>query len=326
MFYDHLLDNFDPITYLESHGYRCDHIRNKTEYLTDCPYCGKEKHLGVTPSKKVFGCYRCGEGGNYIKLIQKISKISFWEALKFLKEGSNLNHYNLSFIGDIIEDMQPLINLEEKIKPIKLPPEYIPLGNNRLPYLDTGRKFPIPQKLVKHHHMGYANEGPYKDRLFICDVNDEGLPIYWVARDMTGKVDKKWKVLNPSQEYTNIGSADLLFNFSLAKQYKTCIITEGVFDALYVGDNAVAAWGKGLKRNHLYWLLKANFQKVVLLFDSDVQDTELEKDAEVLSQFFNTYICKLPSGDPDEYEKKQLYSFLGNSKLYKKCKLDTLQI
>lgn len=323
-FADILLQDFDIKDFMQLHGFPIKYIGGATVYLSTCPFCQKQEHLGINPNRRGFGCYRCHAAGDYLKLIGKVLDKNYFEVLEILKSGLSEQHVDVNRIGKILDDFKPYEKKLSIIKPIALPKEYVPLGDSRVPYLDYGRKFPVPQDQVRYYKMGMCYSGFYRDRLIICDVNEKQEPIYWIARDVTGKVPKKRKVLNPIADANSVGSSDLLFNISLAKNYKSAIITEGLFDALYIGNNGVASYGEGLKQSHIYWLLKAGFDEVILLYDADVPMERLEKSASLLSLYFRTRICKLPSGDPDEWERSKLAEFIDSSKNYIPSRLHEL--
>lgn len=308
---DILLEDFDVVEFMESNGFELQRIGGRTGYLTDCPFCGKEKHFGLSPERKFYGCYKCHTSGDYIRLIMKVLNRTYWEVLEILKEKVNTARIDVAYIGDIIKEFKE-ISLTTTPKPITLPEGYTSLVDSRIPYLDSGRKFPIPQDQVNYYKMGICYEGRYKDRLIICDVDENQVPIFWIARDITGKADTK--VLNPPAK--EVGSGDVLFNYFLAKNYNIGILTEGLFDALHVGNCAMATYGEGLKKSHLSWLLQSSIKDVVLLYDADVPYEKLEVSAIKISEFFSTRICKLPYGDPDEYPKDKLWEYIINSPKY----------
>lgn len=307
---DALLEQFDLPQFMEDNGYDLKPGKGKTKYLTTCPWCGKEGHFGFDPDKKIFGCFKCHKSGRSFELIKKIYGKSYVDTLELLKDGVDKRFINIAFLDMKIKEFKEFESLESRIKPMDLPSGYEPLRNRRIEYLD---KRQITQDQVHYYKMGLCTSGFYKNRLIVCDVNDYQEPIYWIARDVTGLQPKSKKVLNPTIKEGEIGSGDILFNFSLAKSYPVGIIVEGVFDALWTGNNAMATYGYCLKVNHLSWLLKANFTEMVLLYDSDVIQESLEDNALLLSQFFHTRICKLPYGDPDEWPKDKLWEMINNA-------------
>jgi len=54
------------VEYLKTKG--CHFKQQGSEYLTDCPFCGKPQHLSVNPEKGVWRCWVCNETGNIWKL------------------------------------------------------------------------------------------------------------------------------------------------------------------------------------------------------------------------------------------------------------------
>lgn len=313
-YFNELAKRFDVVAFMEDNGYSVKFCSSgRTKYLTTCPWCGKENHFGFDPGLGVYGCFKCKVGGTIFKLIKKVYGKSFYETLELLKDNVSTKHLGLYGIESLMEEIKPYKQIEDKIhRPIQMPDSYVQLRNNRIPYLDVGRKFPIPQDQVQYYRMGCCSYGMYKDRLIVCDINDQNQPYYWVARDITGR--QYPKILNPIG--TEIGSGDCLFNFFLAKNYSCGIICEGVFDALYVGNNAMATYSVGLKGEQLYWLTAADFESIIILYDADVEDEVLSKTASKIATLIPTYICKLPDGDPDEYPKDQLMSMLKQAKLY----------
>lgn len=311
---DLLLADFDVVTFLQSYGYNLDKIGGRTFFLTTCAFCNKPLHMGVNPIKKSFGCFKCHTGGKLTRLVGQILKKNYYETLEFLKKGVDPRHYSSNFIEKRMTLIFEYQDLEDKIKPIPLPPDYISLNNQRIEYLDKRSIEPIPQEQVNYYKMGVCYTGKYANRLVVCDVNEDQEPIYWIARDFSGAVLKKDKVWNPPA--IKVGSADLLFNYSLAKNYEIVVLTEGVFDSLWVGNNGIASYGTGIKANHLYWIIKGGFKEVILLYDADVIDEVLDKTALLLSTFVSVRICKLPEGDPDEYHKTDLYQLLAQAPVF----------
>lgn len=310
--YDYLLDTFDMIEFLQGQGYVPEFVGGKTEYLLDiCPFCGKEKHCGLSKTKKLVSCFRCHKSLSFFDTIKYITKLSHNDIILMLKGKIDAKPYNINqSLADFEKNDQKLIDFSTN--PISLPEGYEFLGNNRIAYLD---KRGITTEQVYYYHIGICRHGRYKNRLIICDVNDNGEPIYWIARDITGKAYKK--VLNPDEKEHGVGSARIPFNFSLAKRYPTLIITEGVFDALYVGPNAIATYGSTIKKQHVTWMAsQGKFEKVILLYDADVPIEELEKQASIIASIFNVFIAKLDVGDPDEYKKEELFKHLDSSVKY----------
>ena len=61
--------------------------RKGSNYFGLCPFHNeKTGSFSVTPSKQMFYCFGCHEGGNVISFIQKYENMTFSEALKLLAD------------------------------------------------------------------------------------------------------------------------------------------------------------------------------------------------------------------------------------------------
>jgi len=313
---DYLLDSFDMIEFFQGQGYVPEWVGGKTEYVLDiCPFCGKEKHCGVSLSLKMVSCFRCHQSKNFFDTIKYITKLPFNDVVLMLQGKIDAKPFNISLSLSEFKETK-VKELDLTANPISLPENYEFLGYKSVPQLKNRKSLlQITPHLVHTYKIGVCWHGRYRNRLIVCDINDNGEPIYWIARDITGKAQKK--VLNPDEKTHGVGSAKIPFNFSLAKRYPTLIITEGVFDALYVGPNAIATYGSTIKKQHVTWMAgQGKFEKVILLYDADVCMEELQKQASIVASVFPTYICKLPVGDPDEYKKEELFKYLDSSVKY----------
>ena len=58
-----------------------------SNYIGLCPFHNeKTPSFSVSPSKQLFYCFGCGEGGDVISFIMKMENLSFVEAVKFLAD------------------------------------------------------------------------------------------------------------------------------------------------------------------------------------------------------------------------------------------------
>ena len=54
------------------------------ETKVDCPICHKEDHFSYSREKPVWKCWSCGETGDWIKYLEKVSGFTFQQALQEL--------------------------------------------------------------------------------------------------------------------------------------------------------------------------------------------------------------------------------------------------
>ena len=50
-------------------------LNSRGQYISDCPFCGKEKHFYVSKTTQLFDCKKCGEKGNIYKILVKLDKL-----------------------------------------------------------------------------------------------------------------------------------------------------------------------------------------------------------------------------------------------------------
>ena len=55
--------------------------RQGQETLTDCPFCGKERHFSYNSRKPLWRCWSCGEAGDWIDFLEKTKGYDFMMAL-----------------------------------------------------------------------------------------------------------------------------------------------------------------------------------------------------------------------------------------------------
>ena len=64
-------------------------------YVGFCPFHpGKYASLSVSPSKKIFKCFACGEGGNVISYLEKYKHLTYKESFEWLADKYNIEIYH----------------------------------------------------------------------------------------------------------------------------------------------------------------------------------------------------------------------------------------
>jgi ORF023 len=165
-------------------------------------------------------------------------------------------------------------------------------------------------------------DGEYRNRVII-PIYESGELKFWVARAI--QRDIKMKEKSPSDEDYQISKSEVIFNIDIAaKQYHSCVICEGIFDALSYGNVGVSLLGKSLYQEQLNILLgyrELLTEGVYISLDNDAKKDAL-KIASKLSEYFKVYIVNIPSelDDPNNVLMtkgiKYLYSLLENAEEY----------
>lgn len=295
---------FDWETYLSK---KFDIKFSKTGYYICCPFChhvtskqpDTKFHLGISPAtKNKYHCYRCSSSGDIIDFVSKIDKKPKKEVVHWLIRQSKL-HPTEKNIKKEVED--------DSINYISLPSLYIPIESNELPkmvkkYIKK-RRLTIDQ--CKQYDIGYCTLGNYCHRL-IVPIRFNNRVATFIARDMTGIAEK------PKMYPYDSPVSQILFNWDIAKTKDFIVICEGVFDAIRVGERAVALLGSSMSDEQLDLISSRPFKKIYICLDYDA----LKKSKKILSRlftFFDAYITHLPQDkDPADHTRQEIWDTIYN--------------
>ena len=282
---------------LEKHGVRVG---------IPCPECdtGRKSdfRLWWNTQKGVGTCYKCGVGFDALKLVRALDGLSLLEGLRVLADYTQTRSLSLSALSrkthQFFEEGIPT-EKEVPLVEMPLPREFIQADNWHAwpPYL---MKRIGSKKIIESYGIGWCPSGYYGNRMVIPVVQN-GLCVSFVARDMTGKAEKK--VLYPKGSHTS----RMLFNYDRAKEFSQVILVEGVLDALRVGPRAVALFGTTLSSAQYALLAASQATEVVLMLDGDdAGRAGAQKLRSRLRGAFALREVRLPRGDPDDYLREVL--------------------
>jgi len=259
-----------------------------SEHRYKCPECPSRGEgpdtkgkLHINYKKGVLNCFRCGYRGALSKLAAKLGIIvsrppaDWGKAVRkgFMGHGKSVvddsydNTLELEYPCDV-----------ERIVPGMPAQKYL---------VDRG----VTQEMIDYYQIVQGTDR-WSHRIFVPTLH-EGQVVYWVARTMDTDVQPKY--MTP----VDIEKRYYLYNFHRAKAFSSVVITEGVFDAIAVGANAVSLFGKTASQEQRQMLLDADFESYVVCLDPDAQ-----KEANNLMSWLDSkskivyYVC-LPVGlDP----------------------------
>lgn len=269
-------------------------VPNSTEITLECPECGKQKdHFYFNTLSGLGFCHLCGFKTNYKTLLKKLG-------IKFTKIDS------LDEIQERLWTAKP-DELEKEIIPIALPKEaeLIQSATSAAKYLQSRR---ITKWQATKHKLMFCRTGKYTGRIIVPIFNENNKIVNFVARDITGKAERKY--LYPKG--SNISHC--LYNLrSIASKV---ILVEGVFDCLpHSGLSIVAIFGKHLSDTQLCLLLKKRVSEVVVMLDPDALG-DMEILADRLFKHFKVKIVLL-SDDPSEFTSRYLMNIIENTSYWK---------
>ncbi len=308
-------------------------------WLGLCPFHNeKSPSFNVNPELQIYHCFGCGVGGDVVKFLQEIDKVSFVEAVTFLAERAGIPVTRPGGSSTEDERNDQLFQANELAAKFFHHMLRQPAGADALRYL---HKRGLTDETIDEFRIGYALPGwtsflemagrrgfappvleqaglaatkgrghydRFRDRVIFPITNLSSRPIGFGARAL--RPDDKPKYLN-SPETPIYHKSGVLYGLSRARdsirRSGTAIVVEGYMDVVSLAqggvDNVVASSGTALTGPHARLLARYS-ERVVLLFDGDAAGgTAAERGVEVLlGTEMDTRIVTLPTGqDPDSF-------------------------
>jgi DNA primase len=264
-----------------------DSYRSNDEYLFACPYCKHhKKKLSINIEKNVYKCWICETLGRDLRrLVRRFGDFNHLQAWDKLTNRIDINEFDDLFAEEYKDPEIP--------KYLGIPQGFSSLTNkptlSATPALNYLKNRGVVEKDVLYWKMGYCMEGRYAKRIIIPSFDANGDLNYFVARTFSS--DPR-KYLNPPC------SKDVIFNELYLEWDTDLVLTEGVFDAVVAGPNAVPLLGSTLHPNSkLFMKIVQNDTPVFLALDPDA----IKKEQRIIKMFLN-YGVELYTIDTSGYE------------------------
>ncbi len=307
-----------------------------------CPFHNeKTPSFVVTPSRQIFKCFGCGEGGDVLAFLMKINNQNFKEVIeeqaaalgielpKSSKDSTKYKEEKDRLLGAMDEAMKfyhkNLLSNERALEYLeKRGVGEVAIGKFFLG-LAPNSNFELKEYLREKKYTNdemykagllYEKNGDFLDRfknriiIPIMDINSN--TIAFGARAIMDGQNPKY--LN-SPDSTIYNKSSVLFGLNRAKDYikqeDSVVIMEGYFDVISAHcagvQNAVASCGTALTPQHIKLIARYSpSRKIYLAFDSDSAGQKATRaGAEVIKNIFSSL------GDIKQYDSS--YNDGGNS-------------
>jgi len=266
-------------------------------YKANCPFHGeKTPSFVVSPSKQIYHCFGCGVGGDSIKFVMELEKLTYPEAIEKLASMYNFSLTYTKGSSDysdakrVLESIQTWYakNLENNptAKQYLLDRGiaqssiqrfgigYVPDSASVMHFLNSAL-LPLP-KALEAGVIAQGEGGGYYARL----VERITFPIFSTSGAAVGFGGRT--ITNHPAKYINspqtklFNKSRLLYGYDLAKESiyknKKLIVCEGYLDVVMFHQagftEAVASMGTALTPEHLPLLRKGD-PKIILAYDGD---------------------------------------------------------
>lgn len=273
-----------------------DYHKTGNEYLYYCPFCNHhKKKLSLNFAKGKYKCWICDASGNIRKLVRKKGTFESFQKWKTLDGEVDLDTNLDDLFAEKEEAVEEIFSLPEKF--ISLTAKEQPISHTKpLNYL---KKRGLTKEDILYWKIGFCYDGEYKNRVVFPSFNPNGELNYYVGRTVTGEKFNKFKMPPASK--------DIIFNELYLDFDSDIILTEGIFDAIKAGQNAVPLLGSTLKEeNRLFQKIVGYDATVYLALDPDAK----KKENEIIKKFINygieTYKIEIsPYKDAGEMTKEE---------------------
>ncbi len=319
--------------------------RSGSNFKGLCPFHNeKTPSFFVSPTKKIFKCFGCGEGGDVISFIQKYENISFWEAVKKLADeyGIDLSEYTIQ------KDEQKRTSSVERLKRANIVAMeffasnlFSDIGQQALEYLHsrnvddtTARVFRLgyapndnslisyvqkrgvpPEALIEVGLARRSTDGsltPFFRNRVIFPIFDRGnIPIGFAGRAIDPQDEPKYLNITNTPIYDK-SKAFYGINIALPEIIRSqqAIIVEGYMDVIgfYKAGikRSIATCGTALTEDHAK-ILRTIAPQVILAYDSDEagMKARYQSAMTLLKHDITPLTIIFPdSEDPDSYVNK----------------------
>ncbi|MEA3492548.1 MAG: DNA primase [Campylobacterota bacterium] len=266
-------------------------------YKANCPFHGeKTPSFVVSPSKQIYHCFGCGAGGDGIKFVMEIEKLSYPEAIEKLASLYNFSLQYTKGSSDYSESKRILESIQKwyvknldfnesakkylhdrgisnsSIEAFEI--GYVGRGQEVMTLLNS-QLFPLP-KAEEAGIIAKGEHGEFYARL----VERVTFPIYSSNGSIVGFGGRT--LTNHPAKYINspqtklFNKSRLLYGYHRAKDHiyanKKLIVCEGYLDVIMFHQagfkEAVATLGTALTAEHLPLLRKGD-PKIILAYDGD---------------------------------------------------------
>lgn len=312
-------------------------------YKCICPFHeDKDASLVVSPNKKIWKCFGCGEGGNIISFVQKSESISFPEAVDFVA-----SKYNITVPKkDLTDEERKKIQARESLHiALQAAQEHFSskLGDKPAKdYLETRK---IAPDTLKKYGAGYAPKdftllsktltqkgyetkhlidagllNPKESKVYDRFIDRITFPFY----NLTGRIigftgraieDNDFAKYLNSPDTILFEKGKVLFGLWQSKQHiqlkNEAYLVEGQFDVLGMEEmgyhNVVCGSGTAFTNDQAKTLKKFT-SNVTLIYDGDAAGVKaaIRNIDILLAAGLNVRAALLPKGqDPDSYVRKQ---------------------
>lgn len=293
------------------------YIESGNQYYYYCPKCQwKNPRLSVNYDKNVYHCWYCGFSGKsllYLLYYVNADQKTIDDFKEFIGEEKLLESSDGS-ISQLKKDIYDILEQRSKDRKygtgLSVKESWTPVVNLRGDFFGKRAYTYLRNRKLSPYEMKFYNVmvDEEDDTLIFPSYNREGFMNYYVKHDYLNRY-----YINAE----NVKKSNIIFFESYVNFKEPVIITEGVYDAINIGYNAIPILGT-LVHNALIDQLVINDTPIVYIFlDGDAKKSAF-KIYEYLKEFsINAKVVEAPKGeDGNSLARCDIKNLIQNSKKY----------
>lgn len=278
-----------------------------TNISVTCPVCkkdsksgSKKKKLAIVIDSGVYHCWVCESKGRNISYIAK--------------RHVNVSKELLNKVYEIFHFKETKKEIEEEKIRIALPSDFELLAFSKGRYASYAKKYLRERGLslddLIKFKIGISSNNEFNNRVIFPSHCDNMELNFYLSRTFDDTTFRKYKNCEAKRK-------DIIYNEYLIDWQKPVILTEGIFDAIKAGKNAVPMLGSWIDEDYyLFRKLVVNNSDVILCLDPDAKDKEI-KIAEKLSEYGNNvYLLPYHKSDLGDMSYSEASEAINKAKLF----------
>lgn len=324
---------------------------NETRF--NCPFCLNTKHKFYVENADLgrWICFKCSRSGNPVSFVMQYYHVDFEEAKEILltydydveeykKQRTSFTGYGA---GGLTEEERLLLYIarqgepiEEEIKITYTCPRPPTNCKSLMENFNNPEAFIFFQYLqgrgvtlenIRDHNISYVTYGEVElvdgrkmnliNHLVFFTFDNNGMPVYWNTRSIDP--NPFIKSFNAPAKVTEYSKNNTVFNLNRARFYDKIVVTEGVFNAMTVGNHGVATFGKKVTEEQVKMMLEATAQfntPIYLFLDKDAW-REMIQSAHTIHRIDPTrpvyYVNSPTDEDANDIGTERCYEWISNA-------------
>lgn len=281
----------------------------------DCPFCSDDGgHCGIfcDTSEFNFTCWKCKSSGNLFTLLNEITQLSFREFQELMNSNRSLDERSP------LMQIQSVIGHDDATAQEAREVGWPPKGSVSIEKLQKDsqvRSFLKVRELAldwcKEAGVRIGVIGRYTGR-FIIPICYRGAVVAYQARAMSNRLYPKY--------LTEGDVSYFLYNLDNIDPAKPIAITEGIFDAWTIGNNAISSFSAALSDHQISLMRQINPPYWILCWDIGEDGSDAfwkgREVAQNLAGLFGsgkiTYLELPPGEDPSSLGRSRMQELLAS--------------